>query len=138
MMRKVYNFITDPNGFCGRNAGKIVLGAFVLMFLSIFAISKVNDTVIQANAVTSDVNEVRMQSIEYVFTFDNVSKEKQESITNYIYNTIDATKLLHMVNMRQHVVFSTKYSSINITEDTIYCPTNVSIDAFNNALDELE
>lgn len=137
MIKKVYNFITDTDGFCGRNAGKIVLGAFILMFLSIFAISKVN--VIQADAVTSDVNEVRMQSIEYVFTFDNtVSKEKQESITNYIYSTIDATKLLHMVNMRQHVVFSTKYASINITEDTIYCPTNVSIDAFNNALDELE
>lgn len=137
MIKKVYNFITDPDGFCERNAGKIVLGAFILMFLSIFAISKVN--VIQADAVTSDVNEVRMQSIEYVFTFDNtVSKEKQESITNYIYSTIDATKLLHMVNMRQHVVFSTKYASINITEDTIYCPTNVSIDAFNNALDELE
>ena len=137
MMKKVYNFITNPDGFCGRNAGKIVLGAFVLMFLSIFAISKVN--VIQADAVTSDINEVRMQSIEYVFTFDNtVSKEKQESITNYIYSTIDATKLLHMVNMRQHVVFSTKYASVVVTDDTIYCPTNVSIDAFNEALDELE
>ena len=138
MMKKVYNFITDPDGFCGRNAGKIVLVAFVLMFLSFFAISKLN--VIQADAVsTSDVNEVRMQSVEYVFSFDNtVSKEKQESITNYIYSTIDATKLLHMVNMRQHVVFSTKYASVVVTDDTIYCPTNVSIDAFNIALDELE
>lgn len=137
-MKKVYNFITDPDGFCGRNAGKIVIGCFLLLFLIAFTMLKFN---IHANAVSpkDGVNEVRMQSVEYVFTFDDtVSKEKQESITNYIYSTIDSVKLLHMVNMRQHVVFSTKYSSINITEDTIYCPTNVSIDAFNNALDELE
>lgn len=138
MMKKVYNYVSDPNSFFGRNAGKVVIGCFVLLFLIVFAMLKFN---IHANAVApkDGVNEVRMQSIEYVFTFDNtVSKEKQESITNYIYSTIDSVKLLHMVNMRQHVVFSTKYSSINITEDTIYCPTNVSIDAFNNALDELE
>lgn len=137
MIKKVYNFITDPDGFCGRNAGKIVLGAFILMFLIIFAISKVN--VIQVDAVTSDVNEVRMQSVEYVFTFDDtISKEKQESITNYIYSSIDSVKLLHMVNMRQHVIFSTKYASVTMTDDTIYCPIDVSIDAFNKALDELE
>lgn len=138
MLKKAYETISNPDGFCGRNAGKIVIGCFLLLFLIAFTMLKFN---IHANAVSpkDGVNEVRMQSVEYVFTFDDtVSKEKQESITNYIYSTIDSVKLLHMVNMRQHVVFSTKYSSINITEDTIYCPTNVSIDAFNNALDELE
>lgn len=142
-MKKIKNFyrwFTDPKG-AGKYAGRITMGIFAVCFISMFAIFKMS--AIQASATDGvqttgdEINSVRMASVEYVYTFDaDVDAETKEVITDYIYNTVDAVKLLHMVNMRQHVVFG-NYEVIYSTEDTIYCPVDASVEELEEAINNL-
>ena len=142
-MKHFYEWLTDPNGFCGKNAGKIVLGLFLCLFLGMGLICKLIP--IQVNATNDleihkkgDVNEVRMSSIEYVYLFDeDVSNETKEKITEYLYSTVDSVKLLHMVNMREHVIFG-HYDEIEIVDETtIKCPIDAKIVDLQEKIDSL-
>ena len=86
------------------------------------------------------VNEVRMTSVDYVFTYDSsVDVELKEAVRDYIYASVDSVKLLHMVNMRQHVVF-TNETEIRISDDgtTVYMPISSSSDSLWATLDLLD
>ena len=139
MLRKFFKWLQDPNG-AGKYCGIITTGTFLLFILGVFILVKLNPINVDAtNGVSKDgINSVRMNSIEYVYTFDSsVDKKTKESILNYLYSTVDAVKLLHMVNMRQHVEFG-DYNEIVIIEDTIYCPIDVSINELEDAINNLK
>lgn len=117
----------------GKYSGRVVLGIFITMFLGIATLVKVGSVTADATAgveVSKDgINEVRMTSIDYVFTYDDsVSSEKKEAIRMYVYSSMDAVKLLHMVNMRQKVVFTETKEEVFIDGDIVYVPTSTSSD----------
>lgn len=139
---KFYSWLTNSNGFCGRNAGKITLGCFVFIFVIIGVCYKLAP--IQVNAINDlesnkeNINEVRMSSLEYVYEFDNdVDYDTRKKIMDYLYSTVDSVRLLHMVNMRQHVIFG-NYEEISVENDTtIYCPINAKIVDLQNTIESL-
>lgn len=140
-MKNFYNWLTDPKG-AGKYAGRITFSIFAIMFLGIFTVVKLAP--ISADATSGselnkdgEINAVRMASVEYVYTFEeDIDNQTKEAIMDYLYSTADAVKLLHMVNMRQHVVFG-NYESISSSEDTIYCPIDVNVKDLNEAIDNL-
>lgn len=139
------NFITwleSPE--VGKYSGRITAGIFAMLFLGIVTIIKIGSVSADAVGVQTNedgINEVRMASIEYVFIYDDsVDAETKEAIQNYCYATMDSVKLLHMVNMRQHIVFTKNEKHIRVSEDgtMIYAPTSVSPDDLWAILDTLD
>ncbi len=127
----------------GKYSGRITLAIFSMVFIGVAAVikfSSVNADAVGVQVNENGINEVRMASIDYVFTYDeSVSAEKKEAIRDYCYRAADAVKLLHMVNMRQHVVFTENKDEIQIEDGTtVYVPTSASPEDLWNALDTLE
>jgi hypothetical protein len=56
-----------------------------------------------------------------------------------MYSTVSDEDLLHMVNMREHVVFGNNYTLGTKDDDpyTLYSPIDVSIDDIENAMANL-
>ena len=118
----------------GQYSGRITTGLFAVMILCIAVLVKISTMNAGAtNGVTlniNGINEVRMTSVDYVFTYDSdIDAELIKAVREYIYASVDSGKLLHMVNMRQHVVF-TNGGEISISDDgtTVYMPTSSSPD----------
>lgn len=133
--------------FVYRHNGKFVLASFVLMMMFIVGIVKLGFVPVSATGVSKTeiahidgLNDARMKSIQYVFDFDkSISKETKEKVYNYMYSTVSDEDLLHMVNMREHVVFGNNYT-LGIKDDdpyTLYSPIDVSIDDIENAMANL-
>lgn len=141
-------YLTNERRMCMRNNNKkrrsvliwiqssewITAGIFAVMIFSIVTLIRFSTVDAGATSgVTLDndgINEIRMTSVDYVFTYDsNINTELKEAIRNYIYASVDSAKLLHMVNMRQHVVF-TNGTEISISDDgtTVYMPISSSSD----------
>ena len=128
----------------GQYSGRIVLGIFSMMGLGIAAFVKFGT--VNAGATNgvdlneNGINEVRMTSVEYVLNFEtDVDEKTQEAILDYVYQFIDKDKLLHMVNMRQHIVF-TKEGETGISADRkfVYIPVSSPTDTLWELLDLLE
>lgn len=139
--RSFWTWIQSPE--VGKYSGRITLGIFAVTILVLTAMVKFGTVTADATSgveKTGDgINEVRMASIDYVFTYDSsVSAEKQEAIRMYVYSSMDAVKLLYMVNMRQTVIFTENEDEIKVDGTTVYVPTSASSDDLWDALDELE
>ncbi len=130
---EIKSFLTWIQSFqVGQDSGLITTGVFAVMILSIVALVKIStvnaDATNGVSLVNDGINEIRMASVDYVFTYDsNVNTELKEAIRDYIYASVDPIKLLHMVNMRQLVVF-TNGTEISISDDgtTVFMPTSSS------------
>lgn len=140
--KNFWTWIQSPE--VGRYSGRITTGIFAIMILTIAAFVRVG--IVNAGATNGvnlnddGVNEVRMTSVDYVFTYDSsVDVELKEAVRDYIYASVDSVKLLHMVNMRQHVVF-TNETEIRISDDgtTVYMPISSSSDSLWATLDLLD
>ena len=128
-IERVVKFLESPG--VGRHSGKIFLGSLTFVVAAFVCYAKFG--LVSADAVCMDTgtcettNEVRMVSIEYVFEFDDtVDSNIIQAYTDYCYWTIDSVQLLHMVNMRQHVIFTKKYSEITLVGDILYVPVNAN------------
>ena len=124
---EIKSFLTWIQSFqVGQDSGLITTGVFAVMIPSISTVNA--DATNGVSLVNDGINEIRMASVDYVFTYDsNVNTELKEAIRDYIYASVDPIKLLHMVNMRQLVVF-TNGTEISISDDgtTVFMPTSSS------------
>lgn len=116
----------------------IVACSICIAFLCVAGL--INLTSVKADATGADINEVRMASVDYVFQYENITVAERDALRMYVYQLVDSVKLLHMVNMRQHVVFSSDYSVITLSEDgnTLYVPVNANPDEMWDAIDKME
>jgi hypothetical protein len=134
-MKKIINFLESEK--VGRHSSKIAIMTFIICFIIVGMLMQFAKSV-DGEATDIRTNEVRMQSIEYVFMFDEtVSTETKENILAYFYDTIDSAKLLDMVNMRQHVYFTSKDTELEYVEDGILCSTSIQIMELEEAMKKL-
>ena len=89
--KNFWTWIQSPE--VGRYSGRITTGIFAIMVLTIAAFVRVG--IVNAGATNGvnlnddGVNEVRMTSVDYVFTYDSsVDVELKEAVRDYIYASV--------------------------------------------------
>lgn len=143
LVKKMSNFLTwVQSPAASKYAGVIVATCLCLAFVAVAGMIKL--TSVKADAVGmvngTEINEVRMASVDYVFEYQNITFEEKDSLRMYVYQLIDPVKLLHMVNMRQHVVFTSDVTEITLSEEgnVLYVPVNAQADDMWAAIAEME